>query len=130
MAPVLALVIESLVEHIHDLVEVGGAVGSVSDRWLEPYALTPIYLLYVILAMSAISVPVGPHGSLLVAFRVLVTDESLRCGYCFAHTIPDLDLHGRVALGHILHRPNDRRHGVSTPPKKVWIQCLAVPIRS
>lgn len=65
----------------------------------------------VIRAISLISVPVGPHGSLLVADRHL----SIICALTvlsrnFLFTISNLHLRRRIPLGDVLDRSNDLRH--------------------
>jgi hypothetical protein len=59
--------------------------------------------LYVICEISCISVPVGPHGSLLVA--VTHSSVHIRCEpeMKLSHTIANLDLHRRISLRDILH---------------------------
>lgn len=80
MTPILALVVQSLVQHFHNLEEIRWAAGEIGSVWASP---TPkkrkekkrkngiiaarAYLPNVKAAISAISVPVGPQGSLLVA---------------------------------------------------------------
>lgn len=59
--------------------------------------------------MSAMSVPVGPQGSLLVA---LYGVSVRRPREWVVLTISDLDLDGRVSLGDILDAPEHLRHGV------------------
>lgn len=61
------------------------------------------YLLKVIWAISAMSEPTGPHGSLLVAARVSMRRHSAMSS---ALTIADLHFNGRVALRDILQRPS------------------------
>jgi hypothetical protein len=58
--------------------------------------------------MSAMSVPVGPQGSLLVALNGVSTG---RAGEDGVLTISDFDLDGRVSLGDILDTPEHLRHG-------------------
>jgi hypothetical protein len=65
------------------------------------------HLLKVIWAISAMSEPTGPHGSLLVA--VAVSRSPLHVLQLL--TIADLDLDGRIALGDVLHTPHNFRHG-------------------
>lgn len=67
MAPILALIVETLVEHVHNFVEVSGAAKCVSDTIAELEVELATYLLNVRAAISLISVPVGPHGSFDVA---------------------------------------------------------------
>jgi len=64
-------------------------------------------LLKVICAISAMSEPTGPHGSLLVA----VTVNSSLVYALQLLTIADLDLDCRIALGDILDTPYNLRHG-------------------
>jgi hypothetical protein len=71
VAPILSLVIEPLVKHIHYVVEFGGpAIGlKVSLTLWSQLVQSVTYVLKVIWAISLICVPVGPHGSLLVAVK-------------------------------------------------------------
>lgn len=101
VSPVLALVVQSLIKHVHYFIKVGGAVaeeinvstwnGKMPSRVIRDSLSRSLttsvlaYLLNVILAMSAMSVPVGPHGSLLVAVMrnqlPVANRECLRTGY-------------------------------------------------
>lgn len=71
VTPVLALVVQSLIQHIHNFVEVCRATAeqilehAISTRELPVNG--EAYLPNVMAAISAMSVPVGPQGSLLVA---------------------------------------------------------------
>lgn len=64
MTPVLALVVEPLVKHLHDLHKVGSA--------RQQGLALETYWLYVSAAISLIWVPEGPHASFEVASRTLV----------------------------------------------------------
>lgn len=59
--------------------------------------------------MSAMSVPVGPQGSLLVAVDPVSIGRPKEWAVL---TISDLDLDGRVSLGDIFDTPKHLRHGV------------------
>lgn len=65
--------------------------------------------------MSAMSVPVGPHGSLEVAgghCQRLCCQRGRAVPFgAGVHTIADLDLDGGIALGDILDAAEDLRHG-------------------
>jgi hypothetical protein len=63
VSPVLSFIVESLIQHVHDFVEF------IRPRLVRRVLLIKggSYELYVICDISLISVPVGPHGSLLVA---------------------------------------------------------------
>jgi hypothetical protein len=67
MAPIFALVVQSLIEHVHNLVEICRASRNRQPGSGLCRKRTESYLLKVMAAISAISVPVGPQGSLLVA---------------------------------------------------------------
>lgn len=54
------------------------------------------------------SVPVGPHGSLLVAMNTRQPGKAEL--WVQLHTIANLDLDMGVSFGHILHTPYDLRH--------------------
>ena len=60
--------------------------------------------LKVICAISLISVPVGPQGSLLVAIQTSANIHHLETD---SHTIANLDLHRRIPLGDILDAADD-----------------------
>lgn len=90
----------------------------------ESLGISGSYELKVIWAISLISVPVGPHGSLLVAVEHQSgrpkegirgrggrrrRERQKRRGS--GHTIPDLDLHAGIALGDIPHGSHHPRHG-------------------
>lgn len=66
------------------------------------------YLLNVRAAISAMSVPVGPHGS----FEVAGTCQHAACGCAGAseRTISNFDLDAAVALCDILDTSHDFRH--------------------
>jgi hypothetical protein len=70
MTPVLALVVETLVEHLHDLHK----VSSVKVLGVFAIYCAPLitHWLYVSWAISFICVPEGPQGSFDVAWRTLV----------------------------------------------------------
>lgn len=65
VSPVLALVIQTLIEHVHDLVEIAGT----ALRKSSTIDIGQTYLLKVRAAISLMSVPVGPQGSLEVAVQ-------------------------------------------------------------
>lgn len=67
------------------------------------------YLPNVMAAISAMSVPVGPQGSLLVAVEVSISHE--RLSLWNEHTISNLHLHTRITLGNVLDASHDFRHG-------------------
>lgn len=73
MPPILALVIEPLVQHLHDLDKLVSA-RSTSAPPVPDVLMGDIitHWLYVICAISFICVPDGPHASLDVASRTLV----------------------------------------------------------
>lgn len=66
------------------------------------------YLPNVMAAISAMSVPVGPQGSLLVAVEVSISHE--RLSLWNEHTISNLHLHTRITLGNVLDASHDFRH--------------------
>lgn len=70
------------------------------------------YELYVIWEISCISVPVGPHGSLLVAIPIGQSTPARFDPRARVYlTIANLHLHRRVALGDILDASHNFRHG-------------------
>ncbi|KAH8635833.1 ENTH domain-containing protein [Alternaria alternata] len=69
--------------------------------------MQPSYLLKVIWAISAISDPTGPHGSLLVA---AIVSYAVCAAPWTLHTIANLDLDLAVPLGDVLDRSRDFTH--------------------
>jgi hypothetical protein len=67
MTPVLAFVIQSLVQYIHDLVEGCGTIIQSVSHTMQVFIT---YSANVNWAISAISAPVGPQASLLVAIPI------------------------------------------------------------
>ena len=61
-------------------------------------------------AISAMSVPVGPHGSLLVAVELCQRRCDLIASTSMMPTIPNFYLHRRVTFGDIFDCPHDLRH--------------------
>ena len=76
MSPIFAFVIQTLVEHVHNLIEVAGTKRSQSAI-ASITSVAGAYLLNVRAAISAISVPVGPHGSLDVAVQTILGLEQI-----------------------------------------------------
>jgi hypothetical protein len=73
--------------------------------------LVMAHLLNVRAAISLISVPVGPHGSLLVAVSRRQLPSSICCSLFAGPTISNLDLHVRISFRDILNTPYHFRHG-------------------
>lgn len=81
MAPVLSFIVQTFVDHVHDVVEFCRAIGAVSAMARITSSIQIglcAYELYVNWAISLICVPVGPQGSLLVAAKRVSTIEDMR----------------------------------------------------
>jgi phage-related minor tail protein len=110
VSPVLALVVQALVEHIHYLVEVAGAAQARVSTFNPALSSSTTHLLNVKAAISAMSVPVGPQGSLEVATNHMSALLSQVAINCSSLTISHLDLHTTITLCDILDAPDDFGH--------------------
>lgn len=106
VAPVLALVVQALVEHVHDFVELRRAV-TLSERRSSEIA-NRVALRIVCHLRDLLHL--GPGWTpWVVAGRCngLVSSDRGRLEVSLSHTIANLDLHRRISLRDILHAPHN-----------------------